>query len=87
MCPGAGLARGYVGRPGLTAQLFVPDSFSREPGARLYRTGDLVSYRADGCLEYHGRRDAQVKLRGYRVELGEIEAVMRTSPSANRSGA
>ena len=77
---GVGLARGYVGQPRLTAELFVPDRFGEQPGARLYRTGDLVRYRPDGCLEYIGRRDAQVKLRGHRVELGEIEAVMRAHP-------
>src|SRR5262249_33579792 len=77
---GVGLARGYVGQPRLTAELFVPDPFGGQPGSRLYRTGDLVRYRADGCLEYIGRRDAQVKLRGHRVELGEIEAVLRAHP-------
>ncbi|MFL6256007.1 MAG: non-ribosomal peptide synthetase, partial [Pyrinomonadaceae bacterium] len=75
---GEGLARGYFARPDLTAERFTPDPFAVEPGARLYRTGDLARYRADGCIEYLGRADDQVKLRGYRVELGEIEAVLRS---------
>ncbi len=74
---GSGLARGYWRRPALTAEKFIPDSFSQEAGARLYRTGDKVRYLADGQLEFLGRGDHQVKLRGYRIELEEIESVLR----------
>jgi amino acid adenylation domain-containing protein len=77
---GAGLARGYLRRPELTAERFVPHPYSAEPGARLYRTGDRARYLADGNLEYLRRLDEQVKLRGYRIELGEIEAVLRRYP-------
>jgi amino acid adenylation domain-containing protein len=73
---GEGLARGYLNRPALTAERFVPDSFGSVPGSRLYRTGDLVRYSPGGELEFLGRVDHQVKVRGYRVELGEIEAVV-----------
>jgi len=77
---GAGVGRGYLNRPGLTAERFIPDPFSDTPGARLYKTGDLARYRSDGNLEFLGRRDHQIKLRGYRIELGEIEAVLSRHP-------
>ncbi|HEX5869637.1 MAG TPA: amino acid adenylation domain-containing protein, partial [Longimicrobium sp.] len=78
---GRGLARGYLGRPSLTADRFLPDPFGAGEGGRMYRTGDRVRWTAEGTLEYLGRLDHQVKVRGYRIELGEIDTVLRKHPS------
>ncbi len=74
---GAGLARGYLGRPALTAERFIPDAFSKQPGARLYRSGDLARSLSSGDIDFLGRIDHQVKIRGFRIELGEIEACLQ----------
>jgi len=78
---GVGMARGYVRRPDLTAEKFIPDPFSGEPGARLYKTGDIARYRPDGNIEFLGRTDHQVKIRGFRIELGEIEGTLEQHPA------
>lgn len=77
---GAGVACGYLNRPQLTAERFIPDRFGVDPNARLYKTGDLGRWRADGAIEFLGRNDLQVKIRGYRIELGEIEARLAQHP-------
>ena len=82
---GDGLARNYLKRPALTAATFVPNPFSVEPGSRLYRTGDLVRFRPDGAIEFLGRVDYQVKLRGFRIEPGEIEVALCQHPNVKEA--
>ena len=78
---GAGIGRGYLGQPELTAERFVPDPFSLTAGARLYRTGDTGRFRPDGVIEFIGRADNQIKVRGFRIEPGEVEAALRQHPA------
>ena len=82
---GDGLARGYLRRPEMTAERFIPNPFSTVSGSRLYKTGDLARYLPDGNLEYLGRLDHQVKIRGFRIELGEIETVLRQHPAVGQA--
>jgi acyl carrier protein len=84
---GAGVARGYLGRPLLTAEAFLPNPFARRFGERLYKTGDLARYLPDGRIKYLGRRDSQIKFNGYRIELKEIEAVIREHPAVQDAAA
>lgn len=82
---GAGLGRGYLRRPELTAERFIPDRFSADAGSRLYRTGDMARHLADGNIEFLGRMDHQIKVRGFRIELGEIEFVLSSHPEITES--
>lgn len=82
---GVSLATGYLRKPKLTAEKFVPDPFVEEPGSRMYRTGDLARLRPDGQIEFFGRTDDQVKIRGHRIELGEIESRLLTHPKIEQS--
>ncbi len=82
---GDGVGRGYLHRPDLTAERFIPNIFDHRGGARLYRSGDLACYRLDGNIDFNGRIDHQVKVRGYRIELGEIESVMSEHPGVRES--
>ena len=86
-CTSAGLALPgeYLKRPELTAEKFIPNPFSEEPGERMYRTGDLARYLPDGNIEFVGRIDHQVKVRGFRIELGEIEVVLAQHPSVGET--
>ncbi len=82
---GAGLGWGYLNRPGMTAEQFIPHPFSSEPGARVYRTGDMARYLAGGNIEFIGRGDHQVKVRGFRVELGGVETVLGQHPRVEKA--
>jgi amino acid adenylation domain-containing protein len=82
---GGGVARGYLGRPELTSDRFIPDPFSSRPGARLYKTGDLARFLPDGDVEYLGRIDHQVKIRGFRIELGEVESALTQHPAIRQA--
>jgi amino acid adenylation domain-containing protein len=82
---GVGLGRGYLGRPELTAEKFIPNPFGGEAGARLYKTGDLARYMPDGTIEYLGRTDHQVKIRGFRIELGEVESMLGQHPAVRQA--
>src|SRR6266850_652409 len=82
---GAGLARCYLNHPELTAEKLLPSPFGKDPGARMFKTGDLARYQEDGTIEFLGRADHQVKVRGFRVELGEIEAALKSHPSVKNA--
>lgn len=82
---GAGVARGYLGAPQLTAERFVANAFSRDTDARLYRTGDIVRQRQDGNIEFLGRNDSQIKVRGFRIEPAEVEAVLAKNPAVQEA--
>ncbi|MBS1213529.1 MAG: non-ribosomal peptide synthetase, partial [Proteobacteria bacterium] len=82
---GVSVGRGYLNRPELTAEKFIPDPFATAPDARLYKTGDLARWRDDGTIEYLGRLDFQVKIRGFRIELGEIEQTLCQHPDVTES--
>ncbi len=82
---GVGITRGYLGKPGLTAEKFIPDPFDKTTGGRIYKTGDLAVYLPDGNIEFLGRTDHQVKVRGFRIELGEVESVINSYPDVIHS--